>query len=60
MGQIVDTLDALPFEAGRPSLILADTIKGKGVSSIETHHMAHFNAEQLAAALAELGEGGEA
>jgi transketolase len=59
MTQIVETLDALPFEPGRPSLILADTTKGKGVSFIETHHMAHFDAEQLAAALAELGEEGE-
>lgn len=57
MEQIVDALDALPFEPGRPSLILADTVKGKGVSFIETHHMAHFNAEQLEAALAEVGEG---
>ena len=55
MAQIVDALEALPFEPGRPSLILANTIKGKGVSFIETHHMAHFNA----AALAELGERGE-
>ena len=57
MAQIVEAFDALPFEPGRPSLILADTVKGKGVSFIETHHMAHFNAEQFAAALAELGEG---
>lgn len=59
MAQIVETFEALPFEPGRPSLILAHTIKGKGVSFIETHHMAHFDAEQLAAALAELGEQGE-
>jgi len=58
MGLILDVLDALPFEPGRPSVIIADTIKGKGVSSIENDHMAHFNAEQLRAALAELGEGG--
>ncbi len=57
MEQIVEALDALPFEPGRPSLILADTVKGKGVSFIETHHMAHFNAEQLEAALAEVGAG---
>jgi transketolase len=59
MGQIVATLDAVPFEAGRPSLILADTVKGQGVSFIETHHMAHFTPEQLQAALAELGEPAE-
>jgi len=59
MGQIVAALDAVPFEAGRPSLVLADTVKGKGVSFIETHHMAHFTPEQLQAALAELGEPAE-
>ncbi len=59
MAQILAALEALPFEPGRPSLILAQTTKGKGVSFIETHHMAHFNTEQLAAALAELGERGE-
>lgn len=56
MAQVLDTLEAVPFEPGKPSVIIADTIKGKGVSFIETHHMAHFSAEQLAAALAELGE----
>ena len=54
--QIVEAFETLPFEPGHPSLILAHTIKGKGVSFIETHHMAHFSPEQLVAALAELGE----
>lgn len=50
-------LDALPFEAGQPSLLLAHTVKGKGVSFMEDvkawHHKVP-NDEQLAAALDEL------
>jgi len=56
MGQIVDTLESIPFESGRPSAIIAETIKGKGVSSIVNHHMARFNEESLKEALRELGE----
>jgi len=56
MAQIVQAFDALPFEAGRPSVVIADTVKGKGVTSIETLHMARFDAQGLRAALAELGE----
>jgi transketolase len=54
MGQIVETLEALPFEPGRPSAIIADTVKGKGVSFIENHHMDRFDEDALARALAEL------
>jgi transketolase len=54
MGEIVATLEALPFEPGRPSAVVAQTVKGKGVSFIENHHMARFSAEQLQAALQEL------
>jgi transketolase len=32
---LVDTLGALPFAAGKPGLLIADTVKGKGVSFIE-------------------------
>ena len=56
MAAIVDALGSLPFERGRPSALIADTVKGKGVSFIRNHHMARFNEEQLRAALAELGE----
>jgi len=54
LNAIVETCAALPFEPGKPSVIIADT--GKGVKSIETLHMARFDAESLAAALVELGE----
>ncbi len=48
---------AAPFEAGRPSCIVARTVKGKGVSFMENRAEWHHgvpNDEQLAAALREL------
>jgi transketolase len=59
MTEIVDTLESLPFEKGRPSAIIADTVKGKGVSFITNVHILRLNAEQLNKALAELGESKE-
>ncbi len=56
--QIGETLDAVPLEAGRPTVIIAHTIKGKGVSFMENRLLWHYrspNREQLAEALAELG-----
>jgi transketolase len=47
----------VPFESGKPSVIIAHTIKGKGVSFMENQLAWHYkspNAEQLAQALAEL------
>jgi len=53
---------AAPFEPGRPSCVIANTIKGRGVSFIEDraewHHRVPTDAE-LEQALAELGEEGE-
>jgi transketolase len=49
--------EAMPFEAGKPSLVIAHTIKGKGVSfmenSVKWHHGVP-NAEQYELALEEL------
>ena len=56
LSQVLETLEGVPFEAGRPSAIIANTVKGKGVESIETRHMARFDAASLSAALKELGE----
>jgi transketolase len=56
MGAIVDALEALPFEQGRPSLVIAHTVKGKGVSFIQNRHVLQFKEDQLQAALRELGE----
>lgn len=54
---LVDVFDALPFERGKPNLILAHTVKGKGISFIENqvhwHHHVPSDAE-FTAALAEL------
>lgn len=54
---VVAALDALPFERGRPSAIVAHTVKGKGVSfmedDLEWHYRPPSDAD-LARALAEL------
>jgi len=50
-------LDSVPWEGGKPSLLIAHTIKGKGVSYMENRVEWHYrcpDAEQLASALAEL------
>ena len=55
--QIAGALAAIPFETDRPSLILAHTIKGKGVSFMEDELAWHYKSPddaQLAAALREI------
>ena len=57
LSTIVATLDALPFEPGRPNAIVAHTVKGKGVSFMEDDLEWHYrppNDDDLAKALAEL------
>jgi transketolase len=57
LAAINDTLRRTPFEVDRPSVILAHTVKGKGVSFMEGKLEWHYkspNAEQLARALGEL------
>lgn len=59
---LLRTLAELPFTGGRPSVIVADTIKGKGVSFIESGHIhcgrfgRDFDLALLDRALAELEE----
>jgi transketolase len=56
--RIADALAAVPFERGRPGVIIAHTVKGKGVSYMQDRLTWHYQApdpQQLAAALAELG-----
>ena len=58
MSQIVDALEQARAVRGRPVVILADTVKGKGVSFMEGQpgwHGKAPNREELTAALAELG-----
>jgi len=56
MTEIVEALEGVPLETGRPSAIVAQTVKGQGVSLSRHHHMDRFNEEQMRAALRELGE----
>lgn len=57
MDEIESALRAVPFEADRPSCIIAHTVKGKGVSFMEDKLLWHYrppSVEEMAAALAEL------
>jgi transketolase len=59
--QIADALDLAAASRDRPTMIIAHTVKGKGVSFMENDAAWHGGvptAEQLRQALAELGEGG--
>ena len=54
---LVNVFDRIPFEVGKPNLVLAHTIKGKGVSFIENAHKWHHrvpNDEEYASAIREL------
>lgn len=42
MAEIVDALESVPFEEGKPSAIVSHTIKGKGVSFMENVTMWHY------------------
>jgi transketolase len=54
---LLDVFGAVPFAAGKPNLVMAHTVKGKGVSFIENtvkwHHRVP-NDEEYATAMAEL------
>ena len=54
---LLDVFDALPFTPGKPSLVIAHTVKGKGVSFMEHQVKWHHgvpNQEQYAQAVEEL------
>lgn len=56
--ELVSTLDALPLQKGTPSLVLAHTVKGKGISFMENDLSWHYKsptAEQVQLAYGELG-----
>ena len=56
--QIEGSLETIPFESGRPSCIIAHTVKGKGVSFMEDELLWHYRSPdeaELRLALAELG-----
>ena len=55
--ELATTLDTVPFAPGKPSLLLARTVKGKGVSFMEDAKVWHHKVpsdEQLESALKEL------
>lgn len=56
MEEVVDTLDRLPLEKGKPNLIVAHTVKGKGLSFAENVAAYHYwtpGAEELQQAIRE-------
>lgn len=56
---LVETMSAIPFEEGKPSLIIADTVKSKGLSFAEdkaTYHYWKATAEEIEMAEKELAE----
>ena len=55
---LLEHLSELPFESNRPSVLLAHTVKGKGVSFMEDQLLWHYRSPsdaELAQALRELG-----
>lgn len=59
LNQIDEILAKVPFESGKPSCVIAHTVKGKGVSFMEDKLLWHYRApdrDEMARALAELGE----
>ncbi|MDD5711286.1 MAG: transketolase [Smithellaceae bacterium] len=55
--QVERALAGVPFEHGKPSVVIAHTVKGKGISFMEDNLAWHYkspNAEQLIKALGEL------
>ncbi len=61
-GELKRVLGSTPFVKGKPSFVIAHTVKGKGVSFMENQRNWHHgvpDAQQYAAALEELSDAGE-
>jgi transketolase len=55
--QVRSALEDAPFETGKPSCVIAHTVKGKGVSFMENQLLWHYRnpqGEEFDRALAEL------
>ncbi|HEV2647072.1 MAG TPA: transketolase [Acidobacteriaceae bacterium] len=55
--ELLETFSALPFEPGKPSVVIAHTVKGKGIDFMEDDLQWHYKfptTEQMQAALDEL------
>ncbi|TZE81092.1 transketolase [Calorimonas adulescens] len=62
IGQIINAIEEAKTTKGKPTIIIADTIKGKGVSFMENQvgwHGTAPNKEQMEKAITELKERGE-
>jgi len=62
MGSVLNGLAVLPFEPNKPSCLIAETVKGKGVSFMENQHKWHYGImtdAQYATATREVGFEGE-
>lgn len=58
VGQLAEVLQKVPFETGKPSMVIAHTVKGKGISFMEDVPIWHYrlpDAEQMEVACRELG-----
>ena len=59
LGELIETFQSIPLQKGRPSCIIANTIKGKGVSFMENElrwHDKYPNDEEYKKALEELSK----
>jgi transketolase len=59
MDQILNALENIPLESGKPTAVIAHTVKGKGVSFMENVPMWHYrapNEEEAKEAFSELQE----
>jgi len=57
-GALRDALRAVPWEVGRPSVLIAHTVKGKGIDFMENNLQWHYSSpkgEQYQSALRQLG-----
>lgn len=60
---LLNTFNALPFSPGKPNVVIARTVKGKGVSFMENSldwHYKYPQGDELERALKELNEAGSA
>ncbi len=45
-GELIDALESLPWTQGKPSVLLAHTVKGRGVSFMENQVLWHYRTAQ--------------
>ena len=60
IGELISTFQSLPLSTGKPSVVIAHTVKGKGVSFMENDLAWHYkspNGDEVLLAMEELGEG---